>query len=194
MTWANRITLGRILLIPVFVGALLYYAQSDRQGAPNERLRLLAFALFLVAAVSDGIDGYLARHCNQRTKLGAILDPLADKLLVFTALISLSLIGFRTLPTFPLWFPILVISRDVLLAGGALTLQVLHHNLEVKPHWTGKLSTAFVFAAICAALLKLPVMGWLCWVGGAFTLASAVFYVRDGARQFSASEHGSPHP
>ncbi len=194
MTWANRITIGRILIIPVFVGALLYYAQSDRHGAPDERLRFLAFGLFLVAAISDGVDGYLARHRNQRTKLGAILDPLADKLLIFSALLSLSLIGFLTLPKFPLWFPLLVISRDALLGGGALTLQVLHHHVEVKPHWTGKLSTVFVFAAICASLLKLDVTIGLCWVAGAFTFASTLFYIRDGTRQFSASEHGKPHP
>ncbi len=148
MTWANRITLFRILLIPVFAGALLYYAQSDRHGMPDERLRYLAFALFLTAAVSDGIDGYLARHWNQRTQLGAFLDPLADKLLALTALLSLSLIGFRTLPTFPLWFPLLVISRDVLLAGGALTFHLLHHPFVVRHHWTGKVPTGFFFAAL----------------------------------------------
>ena len=193
MTWANRITLFRILLIPVFLGALLYYADTDRSGAPDERLRLLAFGIFLVAAISDGVDGYLARHCNQRTRLGAVLDPLADKLLVLTALLSLSLIAFRTVPRFPLWFPLLVISRDVILAAGALTLHYFQHHVEVRPRWTGKTSTVFIFAAICAALLKFDWTWMLCWIAGFFTLVSAVAYVRDGIRQFNAGDHGKPH-
>jgi CDP-diacylglycerol--glycerol-3-phosphate 3-phosphatidyltransferase/cardiolipin synthase len=194
MTWANRITIGRILLIPVFLGTLLYYASTDRGGYPDERLRFAAFGIFLLAAISDGVDGYLARHCNQRTRLGTILDPLADKLLVFTALLALSLVAFRSIPPFPLWFSLLVISRDVILAIGALVLHLLHHHLEVKPHWTGKLSTCLVFAAICAALLKLPWTEPICWAGGLFTLASFVFYVKDGVRQLNAGEHGKPQP
>jgi cardiolipin synthase len=193
MTWANRITIGRILLIPVFVGLLLYYAETDRAGQADERLRIAAFAVFLAAAVSDGIDGYLARHWNQRSRLGAVLDPLADKLLVFSALLTLSLVTYRSIPSFPLWFCILVISRDALLAVGAVTLRYLHHPVEVRPHWTGKVATAIVFAAICAALLKLPCVEPLAWAGGLFVFASTVFYVRDGMRQFSASEHGKPH-
>ena len=192
MTWANRITIGRILLIPVFLGVLLYYAKTDRAWQPDERLRYAAFAIFLIAAISDGVDGYLARHWNQRTRLGTVLDPIADKLLVFTALIVLGMVHFRTLPEFPLWFSLLVISRDVLLAGGALLLHYLHHHVEVRPHWTGKVSTCFVFAAICAALLKLGWTEYLCWIGGLITFASAIFYIRDGARQFNASEHSRP--
>jgi len=193
MTWANRITIGRILLIPVFVGVLLYYAATDRAGTPDERLRIAAFVIFLVAAISDGVDGYLARHWNQRSRLGAVLDPLADKLLVFSALLSLSLVTYRSIPPFPLWFCILIISRDAMLAIGALTLRYLHHHVEVRPHWTGKVATALVFVTICAALLKLPWITPLAWAGGLFTFASAVFYVRDGLRQLSASEHGRPH-
>ena len=192
MTWANRITIGRLLLVPVFLGVLLYYAQTDRAGAPDERLRLTAFGIFLLAAISDGVDGYLARHCNQRTRLGAVLDPAADKLLVFTAVLSLSVIGFLTLPKFPLWFPILIISRDVFLAVGALTLRYFHHPVEVRPHLTGKIATACVFAAICAALLKLDWMPVLCWIAGFFTLVSFALYLRDGFAQFGESEHGQP--
>ena len=193
MTWANRITLFRIVLIPVFLGTLLYYSASEKAGAPEEGLRLTAFVIFLVAAISDGIDGYLARHWNQRTKLGAVLDPTADKLLAFTALLSLSLIPFHGIATFPLWFPLLVISRDVILAVGALLLHYFHHAVEVRPHWTGKVSTGFVFAAICAALLDLRWVGWLCAVAGLFTFASAIFYLRDGTAQFNAGDHSKPH-
>jgi len=192
MTWANRITLFRIVLIPVFLGALLYYSASEQRGAPEEGLRWLAFGIFLTAAISDGVDGYLARHCNQKTRLGAVLDPTADKLLTFTALLSLSLVPFRSLPHFPLWFPLLVVSRDIMLAVGAFLLHYFHHALEVRPHWTGKVSTVFVFAAICAALLKLPWVVVLCWIGGLFTFASAVCYIRDGTAQFNAGDHSKP--
>ncbi|HEY8966015.1 MAG TPA: CDP-alcohol phosphatidyltransferase family protein [Candidatus Methylacidiphilales bacterium] len=193
MTWANRITIFRIVLIPVFLGVLLYYSASEKAGAPQEGLRIAAFTIFLVAAISDGIDGYLARHWNQRTKLGAVLDPTADKLLAFTALLSLSLIPFQSIPRFPLWFPLLVISRDVILAVGAFLLHYFHHHVEVRPHWTGKLSTVFVFAAICEALLRLPYVEVTCWIAGLFTLASTVGYVRDGIDQFNAGDHSKPH-
>ncbi|MDE1170215.1 MAG: CDP-alcohol phosphatidyltransferase family protein [Verrucomicrobium sp.] len=194
MTWANRITIGRILLVPVFLGALLYYAEGDQRGAPDERLRLLAFGLFLLAAVSDGVDGYLARHWNQKSRLGTILDPLADKLLVFTALVSLSVVHYRSIPAFPLWFPVLVVSRDVFLTVGALTLHYLHHPVEVRPHWTGKVSTCLVFAAICAALLKLSITRLLCDAAGFFTAVSALFYLRDGLHALEAGPKQPPHP
>ncbi|MCC6235284.1 MAG: CDP-alcohol phosphatidyltransferase family protein, partial [Verrucomicrobiales bacterium] len=86
MTLANQVTIARILLIPVFVVEVLYYRHSG-----VEIHRWIALTLFLVASVSDGIDGWIARRFNQRTRLGAVLDPLADKLLLASALILLSL-------------------------------------------------------------------------------------------------------
>ena len=90
MNLANWITISRILLIPVFVGLALYYGKSAAAGQPVEAYRIAAVAVFLVACVSDFVDGWVARHFNQQTRLGSRLDPIADKGLVLAALITLS--------------------------------------------------------------------------------------------------------
>jgi Phosphatidylglycerophosphate synthase len=79
MTTANKITVVRILMIPVFVTLAIYYGESIQEGTPQDWMRFTAIAVFLIAAVSDGLDGFVARRYNQRSTLGAILDPIADK-------------------------------------------------------------------------------------------------------------------
>src|SRR3954451_4274194 len=112
VTLANKMTLFRILLIPLFVGFALYYAHSFAEGVPNETLRWAALGIFVLASLSDAVDGWVARHFNQRSKLGVILDPLADKLLMLSAVCVLS---FSPWPyRLPLYFVILSISREVL--------------------------------------------------------------------------------
>lgn len=191
MTWANRITIFRLLLIPFFVGALLYYAQTVRAGAAVENYRITALIIFIVAAISDGVDGYLARNFNQKSKLGTILDPIADKLLMFAALLTLSFISGPGIPEFPLWFPLIIITRDALLLLGALVLHFLTHQVHVRPHWTGKTSTCLVFIAISAALLKFDWTIYVCYAGGFFTLICTVLYVRDGIYQLHHSGDAS---
>jgi CDP-diacylglycerol--glycerol-3-phosphate 3-phosphatidyltransferase/cardiolipin synthase len=183
MTWATRITIFRILLIPIFVGLVIYYGQSEREGGPDERLRYAAIAVFLIAAISDAVDGYLARHCNQRSRLGSILDPVADKLLMLSALIVLSVVPFGNLPSFPLWFPILIISRDAILLGGVLVLHFMTRHVEVKPHWTGKAATFFQLAAITCVLLKKEWMLQMCYAAGLLTVTATVIYLRNGFSQ-----------
>ena len=90
MTTANKITIGRILLVPFFIVLVLYYIQTD-----NEWYRLWAIISFALASLADGLDGYIARRYNQRSELGAILDPLADKLLLVSAIVLLTLCGSR---------------------------------------------------------------------------------------------------
>src|SRR3982751_333420 len=91
MTTANKITIVRILLIPAFVTMAIYYGQSVQAGTPQEWQRFTAIALFLIAAVSDGLDGFVARRFNQRSTLGGILDPIADKGLLLSGIITLSI-------------------------------------------------------------------------------------------------------
>src|SRR4029450_14109462 len=79
MTTANKITVVRILMIPAFVTMAIYYGQSIQRGAPLEWMRFTAIAIFLIAAVSDGLDGYVARRYNQRRSLGVIFDPIGGK-------------------------------------------------------------------------------------------------------------------
>ncbi|MFZ4717045.1 MAG: CDP-alcohol phosphatidyltransferase family protein, partial [Chthoniobacterales bacterium] len=90
MTLPNQITIARILMIPVFVVLAIYYGKTVASGHPDEHLRMATIAVFLAAALSDGIDGWLARRFHLKSRLGAILDPIADKGLMLTAIITLS--------------------------------------------------------------------------------------------------------
>src|SRR5438552_7584781 len=111
MTTANKITILRILLIPFFVVEAIYYVRTG-----NELHRLLAILSFAVAAICDGVDGYIARRYNQRSELGAILDPLADKLLLVSGIVVLSF-DWPYFDTFPLWLTVTIIGRDILILG-----------------------------------------------------------------------------
>src|ERR1044071_9528221 len=91
MTTANKITVARILMLPAFVAMAIYYGESIERGEPLEWQRFAAIVIFLVASISDGLDGYVARHYKQRSRLGVILDPIADKGLLLSGIITLSI-------------------------------------------------------------------------------------------------------
>src|SRR5881227_4177221 len=117
MTTANKITVVRILMIPAFVTMAIYYGESIKRAEPLEWMRFTAIAIFLIAAISDGLDGYVARHYNQRSTLGVYLDPIADKGLLLSGIITLSISNWSEADPdygrFPAWFPVLVITRDI---------------------------------------------------------------------------------
>ena len=188
MTWATRITILRLILVPVFVMFIITYNDSDHRV---EAWRYAAIAVFILASVSDAIDGYLARHWNQGSALGALLDPIADKLLLFSALVTLSLIPIGHLHPFPVWFPAIIISRDALLLGGYAILRHFQVPMEIKPHWMGKLSTFFTLLAIGAVLFKLGANAtfYLCALGAGFALVCTVIYVRQGLTLLGHSGH-----
>jgi len=191
MTVANQITLVRILTIPVFVAMAVYYGQGLQAGDPQEWQRWTAIALFILAAASDGLDGFVARYFNQRTRLGQILDPIADKGLLLAGLITLTFSHWHY--QFPLWFPMLVISRDAVLVFGAVLLDFINGKVNVKPSWFGKIATVFQMAAIGMAMLHPGFAGMnaLVLAAGAFTLVSGIGYVIDGVRQLQAGGHAS---
>lgn len=178
MTLANRITLVRILLIPVFVVCAVYYSASVRGGAPGEWLRWGAVAAFVLAAASDGLDGWIARRFNQRSALGVVLDPIADKGLLLTAIITLSLYPWKV--SLPIWFPILVIARDVVILVGCGLLKFLTGDVEVRPSLLGKVATALQMAAVAWVLLQIPEERWVVWAAGLFTLLSGLGYIWRG--------------
>ena len=188
MTWATRITILRLILIPVFVTFIITYNDTNLR---EEAWRYAAIGVFLLASVSDAVDGYLARHWNQGSALGALLDPIADKLLLFAALVTLSVIPLGHLRPFPIWFPAIIISRDALLLGGYSVLRHFHVPMEIRPHWTGKVSTVFTLAAIGAVLLKLGATAILalCALGAGFALICTVIYVRQGLALLKQSGH-----
>jgi len=187
MTLANKITISRILLIPLFVLFCIYYGKGIEAGEPREWLRWAAIITFLVASASDGIDGWIARHWNQRSKLGSILDPIADKGLLLTAIITLSFSNWTY--QFPIWFPVLVIGRDAVILVGYAVLFHLDQKLEVVVAFTGKAATAAQMVAIAWVMLQLPNHLPSVYVAGFFTLASGVIYVSRGIRQLRHHEH-----
>src|SRR5439155_1000343 len=165
MTTANKITVVRILMIPVFVTMAIYYGQSIQRGEPLEWQRFTAIAIFLIAAVSDGLDGYVARRYKQRSALGAILDPIADKGLLLSAIITLSISNWSDIDPeygrFPAWFPVLVITRDAVILVGAGILHLLNGKVHVKPSWTGKVATVLQMGAIAWVMLQLHFLSLL---------------------------------
>jgi cardiolipin synthase len=195
MTTANKITIVRILMIPVFVTMAIYYGQSIQRGAPLEWQRFTAIVIFLVAAASDGLDGYVARRYKQRSALGAILDPIADKGLLLSAVITLSISNWSDIDPeygrFPAWFPVLVITRDAVILVGAGVLHLLNGKVHVKPSWTGKVATVLQMAAIAWVMLQLHFLPLLYVVvaAGVFTFISGIVYVMDGVRQLQAEGH-----
>ena len=197
MTTANKITVFRILLIPVFVTMAIYYGASVQRGEPIEWQRFAAIIVFLVAAVSDGLDGYVARRYNQRSSLGVILDPIADKGLLLSGIITLSISNWSEIDPdygrFPMWFPVLVIARDAVILVGAVVLHLLVGKVRVRPHWTGKVATVLQMAAIGWVMLQLHVKSLFYVVLGAgiFTFISGVIYVMDGVHQLQAEGHAN---
>src|ERR1044072_6527157 len=111
MTTANKIPVVRIVMIPAFVTMAIYYGESIKRGQPLAWQRFVAISIFVLAALSDGLDGYVARRYNQRSKLGIILDPIADKGLLLSGIITLSLTNWSEMDLetgkFPVWFPVL---------------------------------------------------------------------------------------
>jgi CDP-diacylglycerol--glycerol-3-phosphate 3-phosphatidyltransferase len=206
MTTANKITLTRIFMIPLFVLMAVYYGQSVARGDPLEWQRYTAIAIFVLAAASDGIDGYIARRYNQRSKLGVILDPIADKGLLITALITLTVSNWHY--QLPAWFPILVIARDLIVIGGALVLHLLNGTVKIKPIWSGKAATALQMVALSMVLLQLNLFSvqfrlgsWTVpvdfldipvYLAGLFTAVSGFGYIVVGVRQLQAGGHGDP--
>lgn len=188
MNLPNILTLGRIAAVPAFALLLLYYSEGVVEGASSLWLRHLATAIFFAAVLTDALDGYLARRFHQKTRLGTILDPLADKLLLVTALILLSWNRGNAFPQIPLWFPVLVLSRDILVVLGIAVIFMLGRGLEVRTHWIGKASTGLQMATLALVLLGVPgaALDTAVWLGGLSTFISGIIYFSRGVRLLAA--------
>jgi cardiolipin synthase len=136
MTVANLLTILRLILIPVFVTAVYYQHFVG------------ALAVFLAAAITDGLDGLVARSFNQKTQLGAILDPMADKMLLVTAFVILTLPGFPVIAPIPFWLTATTISRDVFIVLGAAVINMTTGFSGFRPSIPGKLNTFVQIATI----------------------------------------------
>jgi cardiolipin synthase len=173
----NALTLLRILLVPMFVGLVLY-------GHPSA-----ALAVFLVAGLTDALDGLIARLLDQQTTLGRYLDPLADKLLLVAAFVVLSVEGWV-----PLWVTIIVVSRDIIISVGSLVIHLLRERPDIAPSLVGKVTTVLQLAYIVAVLLgtAMPLPGWLLLVSlvavAALTVVSGLHYIVRGVRILGAQQ------
>jgi cardiolipin synthase len=184
VTVANMITILRFLLVPAVVYWLLI---GDWR---------LAFAGFVLAGVSDALDGFVARQFNQRSKLGGYLDPMADKLLLVSVFIVLGLLG-----ELPLWLVIAAVSRDGLIVGAVVLSSMMGTPVEVKPLMVSKANTAIqiVLAAVVLAELALatdfgPLRLGLIILSGLLTVASAGAYLVAWLRHMSRYGEGGSDP
>lgn len=189
MTLANRITIFRLLLIPVFVWLGLEYGATVRSGEAQESLRLWAILVFVVAALSDALDGWVARRFDQQTQLGMILDPIADKGLMLCTLLVLSFAGWAI--QLPIWFTVLVISRDVAIISASLLLRYLRITAPIRPSVVGKISTATQMIAIAWVMLqiegidhRIPVA-----IAAGFTILSWLGYFFDFMKHLQNAPH-----
>jgi cardiolipin synthase (CMP-forming) len=132
----NIITVIRILIVPLFV----IFLQKD--------LFFLALIVFTIAAISDGLDGLLARYLNQRTTLGAYLDPIADKMLMASAFVTLTI-----LKIIPFWLSVIVISRDILIMTGIIIYTLADIKVEIQPSLLSKWTTFFQLLTVFIVLL-----------------------------------------
>jgi CDP-diacylglycerol--glycerol-3-phosphate 3-phosphatidyltransferase len=189
MTTANKITILRILLVPFFVVEVLYYTKAG-----HELYRLLAIICFAVAAICDGVDGYVARHYNQRSELGAILDPLADKLLLVSGIVVLSFDHSPYLESIPLWLTGTMIGRDFLILIGMVVIHLMVGKVKVRPRIIGKVATVLQMFLVLWIMLKWS-GSWLralSFVTAFCTGVSGLLYVWDGTRQLGAHPSSSP--
>ena len=180
-------TIGRILAVPFFIATVLYYSPE------RDYLRYVALGIFLFAVISDVIDGYIARTRNQKTIAGAILDPLADKMLLISAFICLYKIGVYFDPHLhlPVWLVVAVISRDVILLLGAMIIHLVQGKLIIDPTRWGKATTFFQVFCIIGALLQWPFVAVLWYVTLTLTVISGLGYIREGIKTLNAN--GSVH-
>jgi cardiolipin synthase (CMP-forming) len=174
----NLITIGRILLVPVIVWAI---------GSGQMQV---AFLVFLIAGVSDAVDGFLAKRLSMTSDLGAHLDPLADKALIVSIYVALGITE-----AIPRWLVILVVSRDILIVGGVMLAWFVGKPMRVKPVLVSKLNTAAQIVLACLVLGSLafelafrPLEYLVMAIVAALTLASIGFYVREWVLHMNASE------
>lgn len=174
VTLANKISIVRIMLIPFFITAVVY-SRFD-----------MALGIFIVAVISDGADGFIARTLKQKTQLGTILDPVADKLLLTTAYICLSAVS--NIPQYlkmPAYIPIIVISRDVIIVIGSVIVYVVKGDIKVSPSVIGKVTTFFQMMTIVSILSRFTYSSIVWHLTIVLTIASGLDYVMRGSKLLS---------
>ena len=168
MNLPNKLTILRVIMIPFFVAALLY------DGGANQNMRYVAAALFIIASLTDMLDGKIARKYNLVTNFGKFIDPLADKLLVCSALICM--IELRELPA---WMVIIIISREFIISGFRLVAS--DNGVVIAASYWGKFKTTFQMIGVVLLIFNIPALSTLTtiivWIALALTVISLVDYI-----------------
>jgi cardiolipin synthase len=165
----NTITIVRAVLIPFFVDLMFYGYYRP------------AMYIFLVACLTDALDGMIARLTHTQTELGAFLDPVADKLLIVSSFITLAFLG-----PIPIWLVIIVVSRDIILVLGSMVIYFTGHRLTIRPSVIGKLTTFLQLLVVTLALVLMAYristrFLWVAyWCTAAATIVSGIQYVTQG--------------
>ena len=179
MNLPNKLTTLRVFMIPFFVFFLLY------QGGENTTFRMISLVLFIVASLTDLLDGKIARKYNLVTNFGKFMDPLADKLLVCSALICLSELG-----QLPAWMVIIIISREFIISGFRLVAS--DNGVVIAASYWGKFKTTFQMVAVVLLILNLPslalITSFCVGVALALTIISLVDYI---AKNYKILTEGS---
>lgn len=196
MTFATKLTVLRLCLVPVFAFLAISYGLGTAAGAPNETMRWAALWVFVTAASTDALDGWIARRFDQKSDLGAFLDPIADKALTLCALLILTFFdwgveGWRI----PLWFAALVVLRDSVILAGIRVMWSARKKVEFRPHWTGKACTFCLFLVLGWVMLRVTELSpvYPCAFAAVFILLSMLQYIRQGIR-IMRGEGGSQRP
>ena len=168
MNLPNKLTILRVIMIPFFVVALLY------DGGANQNMRYVAAALFIIASLTDMLDGKIARKYNLVTNFGKFMDPLADKLLVCSALICM--IELRELPA---WMVIIIISREFIISGFRLVAS--DNGVVIAASYWGKFKTTFQMIGVVLLIFNIPALSTLTtiivWIALELTVISLVDYI-----------------
>lgn len=184
LTLANQLTVVRILIVPFFIVTVLYYSPD------KDFLRYVALGLFAAAALLDFLDGYWARKFHQATKVGALLDPLADKILLISAFICLYKIGvlFETV-RFPIWLVVAVISRDAILLLGSTVIHLMKGDITVATTFWGKWTAFLQMLAVMGILLqwKFSILTW--YVIIVFVVISGMDYILKGIKELYSADN-----
>ncbi len=179
MNLPNKLTILRVILIPFFVLSLLLF------GGEKQMLRYLAAAIFIVASLTDMLDGKIARKYNLVTNFGKFMDPLADKLLVCSALICL--VELKQLPA---WMVIVIVSREFIISG--FRLVAAEQGIVIAASYWGKFKTTFQMIAVILMIVNLPVLSLLTtlctWIALILTIISLVDYIAKNHKVLTEGE------
>lgn len=181
MTLPNFITVARFIMVPLIILAMM------------KNQMLAAFLLFMLAGISDGLDGFIARNFDQKSELGTWLDPVADKFLLVSVFIMLGSLG-----VLPSWLVLFAVSRDGLIVGAVVLSSLMENPVEMRPLLISKANTLFQIVLLILVLADLAglarldaLIGWMIYAVAGLTVASAAAYLVTWLRHMAGEESGT---